>query len=77
MSIRAFPKRGELARRVSGGLEITLYWNEVDDTTSVELRQQSTGETLTFSVPRDRALAFHHPFAHVAAAAWLGWGEVA
>ena len=57
----------ELDRRVSGGLEITLYWHPEDNTTSVEVHHQATDETIAFPVPRDRALdAFHHPFAHLA-----------
>jgi hypothetical protein len=58
--------RRELAHRVNGGLEITLFWNTDDNSTSVEVHQRSTDETITFAVPPDRALdAFHHPFAHL------------
>ena len=58
--------RRELARRVSGGIEVTLYWSVEDDSTVVEVWQPSTEETLLFTVPRDRALdAFYHPFAHL------------
>lgn len=57
--------RRELARRVSGGLEVTLYWDSYENSTSVEVWQRATGETLAFSVPRERALdGFYHPFAH-------------
>ena len=57
--------RRELAHRVSGGIEVTLYWNVDDNTTSVEVFQDATGVTLCLSVPRERALdAFYHPFAH-------------
>jgi hypothetical protein len=59
--------RRELARRVSGGLEITLYWDARDDRTSIEVYQAATAETIAFPVAGDRALdAFHHPFAHLA-----------
>jgi hypothetical protein len=59
--------RRELAQRVNAGLEITLYWNPRDNSTSIEVYQDSTEETITFPVPADRALdAFHHPFAHLA-----------
>jgi hypothetical protein len=59
--------RRELARRVNGGLEITLYWRPHDDSVSIEIHQSATGETIGFPVRRDRALeAFHHPFAHLA-----------
>jgi hypothetical protein len=79
MSIIPFPRtRRELAHRLSGGLEIALYWSEIDDSTSIEVTQRSTGERLTFGVPREDALAaFHHPFAHMALAASRGLGEVA
>ena len=58
--------RRELAHRVSGGTELTLYWSSPDNTTSIEIRQAATDVTLEFAVPPDRALdAFHHPFAHI------------
>ncbi len=58
--------RRELARRVSGDVEVTLYWSSRDNTTSVEVRQHASDETFAFPVPRERALdAFHHPFAHI------------
>jgi hypothetical protein len=58
--------RRELARRVTGGLEITLYWDAHDNTTSIEVHQTATAETIAFPVAGDRALdAFHHPFAHL------------
>jgi hypothetical protein len=57
MSIFQFPRiRRELAHRVTGGLEISLHWSEPDNSTSVEIKQQSTDETLTFGVPREDAL---------------------
>jgi hypothetical protein len=59
--------RRELARRVTGGLEITLYWNARDDSVSIEVYQATTAETIAFPVPADQALdAFNHPFAHLA-----------
>ena len=59
--------RRELASRVTGGLEITLYWEAHDNTTSIEVHQRATAETIAFPVAPDRALdAFHHPFAHLA-----------
>ena len=58
--------RRELAHRCTGGLEITLYWQVNDDSTSIEIHQPATGETISFTVPPHRALdAFHHPFAHL------------
>jgi hypothetical protein len=58
----------ELARRVSGGLEVTLYWRAADDSTSVQIRQGESDEVLLFTVAPEHALdAFHHPFAHLPA----------
>lgn len=58
--------RRELARRTTnGGIEVTLYWDPRDDSTSVEVSQPASDETLLFTVARERALeAFYHPFAH-------------
>ena len=54
----------ELAYRVSGGMEIRLYWNADEDSTSIEVWEPASGELLLFEVPRERALeAFYHPFA--------------
>ena len=64
--ITKFPRR-ELARRVNGGLEITLYWDVRDDSTTIEVHHADTAETIAFSVSGDQALdAFYHPFAHLA-----------
>ena len=58
--------RRELARRVSGGIEVTLFWSAHDNTTSIEVWQPSTEELLTFPVAHEHALdAFYHPFAHL------------
>lgn len=60
------PPRRELAQRVNGGLEITLYWHPNDDGTSIEIYEAATDETISFAVPAARALeAFNHPFAHL------------
>ena len=62
----AFAPRRELARRISGGLEVTLFWSAADNCTSVEVWQHASGETVAFGVARERALdAFYHPFAHL------------
>jgi len=79
MSTIPFPqRRRELAHRVNGGLEIRLLWSPPDNNTTIEVKQPSSDETLTFPVPRDHALeAFYHPFAHLAAAAAHSWGDAA
>jgi hypothetical protein len=57
--------RSELAHRSGGGIEVTLYWNADDDSTSVDVFHAATEVTLQFAVPRERALdAFYHPFVH-------------
>ena len=58
--------RRELARRVSGGIEVTLYWSAHDNSTSIEVRQLASEVTVRFDVAREAALeAFYHPFAHL------------
>jgi hypothetical protein len=58
----------ELARRVSGGVEIALLWNRSDNSTSISIRHQAIDEPISFRVPPARALdAFHHPFVHLGA----------
>jgi hypothetical protein len=58
----------ELARRVSGGIEVALYWNPLDNSTSVEVWDAASEETFVFAVAPERALeAFYHPFAQLAA----------
>jgi hypothetical protein len=59
--------RRELARRVSGGIEVALYWSPLDNSTTVEVWDAASEETLVFEVAPERALeAFHHPFAQLA-----------
>ncbi len=67
------PER-ELARRASGGIEVTLYWCAADNSTSIEVWQPASEERLAFVVPGEHAAldAFYHPFAHLP----LGFGEL-
>jgi hypothetical protein len=59
----------ELARRAGGGIQVALYWCPTDNTTSIDVRETSSGERLAFVVPGEHALdAFYHPFAHLPAA---------
>jgi hypothetical protein len=59
--------RRELTKRQNGGLEITLFWDTSDNSTSIDLHHTATGETISFRVPSAHALdAFHHPFAYLA-----------
>jgi len=58
--------RRELARRVSGGIEVALYWTPLDNSTTVEVRDFAYDETIVFAVPPERALqGFYHPFAQL------------
>jgi hypothetical protein len=58
----------ELARRVSGGIDVALYWSPLDDSTTVEVYDSASEETIVFTVPPERALdAFYHPFAQLRA----------
>ena len=59
--------RRELARRASGAIEVALYWSPLDDSTTVEVWDAVSDETIVFDVPPERALeAFYHPFAQLA-----------
>jgi len=59
--------RRELARRVSGGIEVALYWSPLDDSTTVEVWDAVSDETIVFGVAPERALeGFYHPFAQLA-----------
>ena len=61
----------ELARRVSGGLEVALFRNAYDNSTHIELRHSAIKEPISFRVPPDRALdAFHHPFPYLEQWLW-------
>jgi hypothetical protein len=58
--------RRELARRVSGGIEVTLYWSPDDNSATIEVWQPASEETLLFAVAPERALeAYYHPFAQL------------
>jgi hypothetical protein len=63
----AQPRR-ELARRASGAIEVALYWSPLDNSTTVEVWDAGSEETLLFAVAPAHALeAFYHPFAQLAA----------
>lgn len=68
MSVATPSPRRELAHRVSGGIQVTLYWSAAEGPW-IELWRAATEELVGFPVPPERALdAYHHPFAHLAAA---------
>jgi hypothetical protein len=74
MSTAAAPTeatRHELARRVSGGLEIALFRDTRNNGTTIELVHEAITEPISFRVPPHRALdAFHHPFVYLERALW-------
>jgi hypothetical protein len=64
--MEALAPRRELARRLSGGIEVALYWSPLDDSTTVEVWDAVFDETIVFDVPPERALeGFYHPFAQL------------
>jgi hypothetical protein len=61
-----FNQRRELARRAGANLEVALFWDAADDSTSIEIWQAASQKTLRLVVPTEDALdAFYHPFAHL------------
>jgi hypothetical protein len=57
------PKKRELDRRRDGGIEVSLLWHEGDDTVSVAVEDEQTGDSFEVEVPREQALeAFKHPY---------------
>ena len=67
MSTLTFTRR-ELAHRAGNGIEVSLFWDKVGDTLSLEVYDAKYDQLFEAEVPRDRALdAFHHPFAYLAA----------
>ncbi|GAA1975137.1 hypothetical protein GCM10009798_40470 [Nocardioides panacihumi] len=64
-----YQERCELARRMSGGLVVTLWWDEQSTDVAVTVTQGDRG-AFQVVVDGSKALhAFYHPFAAAAAAA--------
>lgn len=58
-----YPERRELARRVSGGLVVTLWWDEETTNVAVSVTDRDHG-AFQLVVEGRRALhTFYHPFA--------------
>jgi hypothetical protein len=58
----------ELARRVTGGVEVALFWDEHAGTTTVSVWNWNSGVLLQFDTAPDRArYAFYHPYSSAAA----------
>jgi hypothetical protein len=61
--------RRELAHRSADGVEVTLLWNPVSDTISVQVVEGETESCFELPVARDQALnAYNHPYAYAALA---------
>jgi hypothetical protein len=53
----------ELAFRENHGVSVSLFWNAVGDSLTLEVHDEGNDDFFVIDVPRDRALdAFHHPY---------------
>ena len=54
----------ELAYRVNDRIHVLLLWHPADDSVSISVDDERTGESFELPVPRHRAMfAFNHPYA--------------
>jgi hypothetical protein len=59
----------ELAYRSNHGVSVSLFWDAVGDTLTLEVYDEGNEDYFELDVPRDRALdAFHHPYLYRARA---------
>jgi hypothetical protein len=59
--------RADLAQRTSGGVDVTLSWDEPTGRLTVGVRDARTEESFEFEVDGSHALdAFNHPYAYAA-----------
>ena len=57
----------ELDHRAGDGIQVTLLWHPDTDTITVQVFDESLGETFEVEVPKNRARdAFLHPYAYAA-----------
>jgi len=57
----------ELAARYDDGLAVVLLWYPREDTVTISVADDRTGDRFEIAVERERALdAFYHPFAYAA-----------
>jgi len=70
-------QRRELAIRVADGISVSLFWETVGDTLTLEVFDRGQELYFELDVPRARALdAFHHPYAYLAAAQAAGYDDL-
>ena len=61
------PTPQELNYRVNDGIHVTLLWYPATNRVTVEVYDESVGESFELEVPAESALdAFHHPYAYAA-----------
>ncbi len=59
----------ELASRNGGGIVVRLLWRRGDESVTVAVADEQTGEVFQIEVARERAFdAYTHPFAYAPAA---------
>ena len=57
----------ELAYRVSHGVEVVLFWHEINDALTVTVSDDRTGAYFGLAAAPHQALdVFNHPYAHAA-----------
>jgi hypothetical protein len=57
----------ELASRESAGIQVSLFWSRGDNTVSVVVRDNRTGDEFSLAAQPDEAMdVFRHPFAYAA-----------
>jgi hypothetical protein len=61
------PAFRELAHRVNGGVEVTLFWDVRENRLAVTVSDPRSGESFVLDTELSRALdVFYHPYAHAA-----------
>jgi hypothetical protein len=64
---RSKPTVRELARRLSDGIDVRLFWDSREDRLMVSVLDGMTGEFFELPAPREAALeVFNHPYAYAA-----------
>ncbi|GAA1974988.1 hypothetical protein GCM10009798_40290 [Nocardioides panacihumi] len=58
-----YPQRRELARRVSSGLVVTLWWDEQSSEVAVSVSDRGRGAFQLIVDGRHALHAFYHPYA--------------
>jgi len=57
----------ELAHRLNGGMEVTLFWHPEGDELVVSVADSASGDAFAFEVDSSTAVdAFYHPYAYAA-----------